>query len=393
MRINRALQTKKAFYLFLGLHSLLFGVFPFYLPVYLWQGGFDLVQISLLIAVTGVGFQAGLWGWDRLRNVLTLQQLFLCTTLCFFLLLGTVFLVGQSIGSAVCLTFAYGFYNSFFWTTQRALFVEVTDPNRAGQAYGNFQLFVFAALQIGILAGGWLLQADSFIWLVVFCACVAVSGNTLLLSAGGEYPDSMTSTPSLDWNTVTRFKDEHHSRTMFLVDGGFLFLESYFWVISLFLLAHESFTRLGVVVIVLALIFGGLFFLLKNTIDRLGKRRMFILAVGLYALSWVLRAVVADDLPLLYLFVLLVLITFATSFFRLALNKRFYDLARESGAHRYLILKSYYSQTSLIVCFIVFAGIASLISDPAVFLDSIYIAAALVAPVFAVYGARRYRHD
>ena len=113
----------------------------------------------------------------------------------------------------------------------------------------------------------------------------------------------------------------------------------------------------------LGAIFGGLFFIVKNSIDRLGKQQMFILAVVLYSLSWVIRALINDELSLLVLFILLVLVTFATSFFRLALNKRFYDLARESGAHRYLILKSYYSQLSLIVCFLIIALLASIVVD------------------------------
>ena len=203
----------------------------------------------------------------------------------------------------------------------------------------------------------------------------------------------MQKTPALGWKSVLQFRDAHHSRTMFLVDGGFLFLESFFWVISLFLLAHESFTTLGVIVIVLAVIFGGLFFMLKNTIDRLGKRRVFLFAVALYSLSWAIRAIVSDELSLLMLFVLLVIVTFATSFFRLALNKRFYDLARESGAHRYLIMKSYYSQSSLIVSFLLIALLATVITEPAELLKTVYVVAAVVAPVFALYGSRRYRMD
>ena len=385
-------QDKKTFYLYLGMHSLLIGVFPFYVPVYLWQSGLDLAQISLLIAVTGMGFYLSLWSWDRLRHRVGLNHLLLLVTLLFFLLLASVPMVERSTVSAFFLALAYGTYNGFFWTTQRALFIEVMDPNRAGQAYGNFQLFVFAALQLGILAGGWLLQSNGFGWLIVFCACVAAVGGVLLTVTRPVYPPAMQGTESLTWKVIYGFKDEHNSRLMFIADGFFLFLESFFWVISLFLLAHESFTRLGLVVIVLAVIFGGLFFVLKDSIDRLGKRQMFLLAVALYSMSWAIRSLVKDELSLLVLFVLLVLVTFATSFFRLALHKRFYDLARETGAHRYLILKSYYTQASLIVSFLVIALIASVIDDALPTLQFVYIAAACIAPVFALYGARHYQN-
>ena len=386
-------QDKKTFYLYLGMHSLLIGVFPFYVPVYLWQSGLDLAQISLLIAVTGMGFYLSLLSWDRLRHRVGLNHLLLLVTLLFFLLLASVPMVERSTVSAFFLALAYGTYNGFFWTTQRALFIEVMDPNRAGQAYGNFQLFVFAALQVGILAGGWLLQSNGFGWLIVFCAGIALFGSVLLVATKPVYPDALQDTKTLTWKVISSFKDEHKSRSMFVVDGFFLFLESFFWLISLFLLAHESFTRLGLVVIVLAVIFGGLFFVLKDTIDRLGKRQMFLLAVALYSVSWVIRSMVDDELSLLALFILLVLITFATSFFRLALNKRFYDLARENGAHRYLILKSYYTQASVIVSFLVIALIATVIDDVLLLLQLLYIAAACIAPVFALYGAGRYRQD
>jgi MFS family permease len=386
-------SDKKTFYLFLGLHSLLIGVFPFYVPVYLWQSGLDLFAISILVAVTGVGFQVGLLAWDRLRHIVSLNRLFMIAAVLLLLLLLSATQVAHTLTSALWLALSYGVYNSFFWTTQRALFVEVMDPNRTGQAYGNFQLFVFAALQLGILAGGWLLQSDGFFWLVCFCAVTALAGAFLLTATKPSYPLAMQKTPALRWQSIVQFKDAHHSRTMFLVDGCFLFLESFFWVISLFLLAHESFTTLGVIVIVLAVIFGGLFFMLKNTIDRLGKRRVFLFAVALYSLSWAIRAIVSDELSLLMLFVLLVIVTFATSFFRLALNKRFYDLARESGAHRYLIMKSYYSQSSLIVSFLLIALVATVVTDPVELLTIVYVAAAFAAPVFALYGSRRYRMD
>jgi len=384
-------QDKKTFYLYLGLHSLLIGVFPFYVPVYLWQNGLNLSQISLLISVTGVGFLCGLWCWDRLRQRISLNRLFLLVSVFLVLLLCSVSFVGRSVVSALCLALSYGLYNSFFWTTQRALFVEVIDPARSGQAYGNFQLFVFAALQIGILAGGWLLQYGSFNWLIACCIAIAVIGNVMLTATKPMYPAAMRQTPTINWQAISNFKDSYGSRTMFVLDGGFLFLESFFWVISLFLLAHESFTRLGLVVIVLGAIFGGLFFFLKNSIDRLGKQQMFLLAVVLYSLSWAIRVLIDEKLPLLGLFVLLVLITFATSFFRLALNKRFFDLARESGAHRYLILKSYYSQLSLIVCYLAIAMLAITIVDVQQVLKTIYVIAACMAPAFALYGAKRYR--
>ncbi|MFT5506687.1 MAG: hypothetical protein ACI8XC_004415, partial [Gammaproteobacteria bacterium] len=33
--------NSNTFYQYLGLHSLLIGIFPFYIPVYLWKQGFS----------------------------------------------------------------------------------------------------------------------------------------------------------------------------------------------------------------------------------------------------------------------------------------------------------------------------------------------------------------
>jgi MFS family permease len=386
--------ANQTFYLYLGLHSLLIGMFPFYLPVFMWQQGGGMASVALLIAIAGGGFNAGLWCWDRLRHRLTLNQMFLITSLLLFALLLNVRQYGSGLAAMLALGFSYGLYNSFFWTTQRAMFIEVSDPSRSGRAYGNFQLFVFALLQAGILIGGWLLERDDFDLLLLASIVIAAAGSAMLFVSKPVYPSGLRSLPAMSLAAVFSFRDTEHSRTMFVVDGLFLFLESFFWVISLFLLSRESFTTLGIVVIVLALIFGGLFYLLKNTIDRLGVRRVFTLAVMLYGCSWLLRAYVNESMHLLTLFVVLVLITFATSFFRLALNKRFYDLARQTPhPHRYLVTKSYYSQLSITGSFAVLALLAWLVSEPQTLLRSAYWLAALLTPLFLLYGANRYRSN
>ena len=65
----------RTFYQFLGLHSLLIGIFPFYLPVYLWKQGFDITEISYFISISGAGFCLGMWVWDRLRLKVSLTSI------------------------------------------------------------------------------------------------------------------------------------------------------------------------------------------------------------------------------------------------------------------------------------------------------------------------------
>ncbi|MDD9854890.1 MAG: hypothetical protein OXU88_01780 [Gammaproteobacteria bacterium] len=378
--------TTRTFYLYLGLHSLLIGIFPFFVPVYLWKANYGLGAVSVFIALAGFGFCAGLWAWDRLRLRIDLVSMIALSLLLELLLLLNVYVLDMdmTVPVLVSLGLCYGIYNCFFWTTQRALFFEIIEPANSGRKYGNFQIFVGALLQVGILLGSLLLERGSLILVIALSGIAALVGFLLLLAGKPEYPGVLTATPALRLREVFAFRDRHASRAIFMLDGVYLFLESYFWVISLFLIARESFTKLGIMVLSLAVIFGILFYLLKNTIDRLGGARVYRLAVLLYAASWGLRALTDETLSLELLFIMLVLITFSTSMFRLAFNKRFYDIAKQTLGHRYLVLKSYYSQAAIFILFIVFGWAVA--GADAGLLAPVYWAAALVALAYFIYG-------
>lgn len=386
-------DTTRTFYLYLGLHSLLIGIFPFFVPVYLWKAGYGIGAVSVFIALAGLGFCVGLWAWDRLRLRIDLVSMIALSLLLELLLLLNVYVLDMdmTVPVLVSLGLCYGIYNCFFWTTQRALFFEIIEPANSGRKYGNFQIFVGALLQVGILLGSLLLEHGSLILVIALSGITALVGFLILLANKPEYPGALTATPALRLREVIRFRDRHASRAIFMLDGAYLFLESYFWVISLFLIARESFTKLGVMVLSLAVIFGILFYLLKNTIDRLGRARVYRLAVVLYAASWGLRALTDEKLSLELLFILLVLITFSTSMFRLAFNKRFYDIAKQTIGHRYLVLKSYYSQAALCVMFIAFGWAVA--GASAAILPPLYWAAALIALIYFIYGTATGKTD
>lgn len=382
----------RIFYLYLGVHSLLIGIFPFFIPVYLWKEGYGFGPLSIFIAIAGLGFCLGLWAWDRLRLKIDLGSMIALSLLLEMLLLLSVYMLDRmTLPPLVSLGICYGVYNCFFWTSQRALFFEIIEPANSGRKYGNFQIFVGALLQIGILLGGLLLERAGFIYIVVLSAIVALAGFMILLVNKPEYPAALNRTAALRLREVITFTDADASRPIFILDGVYLFLESYFWVISLFLIAHESFTKLGIIVLSLAVIFGILFYLLKNTIDQLGRKRVYQLAVVLYAVSWVLRALTDDKTPLELLFLLLVVITFNTSIFRLVMNKRFYDIAKLTLSHRYLVLKSYYSQAAIFVLFLLFGWAVIQFDYDVDVLTPVYWAAALASLAYLIYGAKRYR--
>jgi predicted MFS family arabinose efflux permease len=384
--------NSNTFYQYLGLHSLLIGIFPFYIPVYLWKQGFGIGDISLFIAFSSIGFCVGLWIWDRLRQVISLSALIAVSLMLEIILLLNVHALEMNFHILLALGISYGAYNCFYWTTQRALFFDLIDLESSGRKYGNFQIFVGASLQIGILIGGLLLEYTSFIYLLVVSSLIGFCGYFMVTRHKPLYPKTLIEHGSLKLADVIRFKDEDHSKLIFTIDGVFLFAESFFWVITLFMLAHESFYELGVMILSLAAIFGVLFFLLKNVIDRLGKRRVYILAVYLYALSWVLRALTSDQLPLDQLYISLVVITFCTTFFRLAMNKRFYDLAKLTRSHDYLVLKSYYTQFAIMIIFATFGVLTFQLEADETLINIVYWASAALALVYLMYGAQRHSY-
>jgi len=330
------------FYQFLGVHSLLIGLLPFFIPVYLWGNGYRLFDLCLLIGVSGLTFTACLSVWQRLAASLPLAGLISLTFVLECSLVLLLIVSGDARWLPVVLGVANGAYNAFFWTTQRTLFIRLLGDNDAGRQYGNFQIFVTVFLKVGILIGGMLLDAEGLPWLLMLSAVIGLCGSLWFWHQLDREP--LCQEEKVDLGESLRYTDSAGSKPVFIIDGLFLFLESHFWTLSLFLMVKEDYSRLGFVVVVLALAFALIFYLLKNSIDRFAGQNIYTVSVGLYAMSWLLRVLVTEDLPSQWLLILLIVITFCSSFFRLAFNKRFFDLARRQGSVRYLLVKSYVSQ-------------------------------------------------
>jgi hypothetical protein len=200
-----------------------------------------------------------------------------------------------------------------------------------------------------------------------------------------QFPTSMQQQETLSLRAVAGFTDRYNSRLIFAIDGIFLYLESYFWLISLFLVVGESFLRLGVLVIVLAVILGILFFLIKNRIDRLDKQTVYVCAVVLYMVSWGLRGTLSEVMNLSMQLCLLMVVAFCTSFFRLAFNKRFFDTAQKSTLYHYLFMKSYFSQIFLAIGFGLIGLLVSGFTGVSSVLNICYWLAGLTAGVYLLY--------
>jgi len=370
----KRLDEPLPFYSFLAAHSLLIGLLPFFLPVFLWGHGFKLADVALLISATGAGFAFNLRFWQQAAKKFTTRDLLIATfaieaLLVVALLLATVALEPTSSSSSYNFSISFlalfigcvsGTYNAWFWTTQRTLFLAMTQASNTGRQYGNFQIFVTIFLKAGILIGGLLLEST--------------------------YSRTGIDGPSISLKSSLNYKDRCRSYPVFLLDGIFLFLESHFWLLTLFLLVREDFSSLGITVVALAIFFALTFYWLKNTIDQLKSHFVYWVATGLYTLSWLSRASVDSDMSLTVLSINLMLITFCSSFFRLAFNKRFFDLARSHNNVDYLLVKSYLSQVVLAVAY---AGLAIFLfqssTDGTNYFPIIYYAAAVLSVGYAMY--------
>jgi predicted MFS family arabinose efflux permease len=149
--------TPRLFFQFSGLHSLLIGLLPFFLPILLWKTGTSLGEVSAFIALTGLGFIITLWFWDRLRASNQWRSIIAISFIIEIILVGLL-AFDFSMPYLAGLALLNGAYNCFYWSTQRALFSDITTEHNTGKTFGNFQILVVVLLKLGILLGGYLLD-------------------------------------------------------------------------------------------------------------------------------------------------------------------------------------------------------------------------------------------
>ena len=386
----------RLFYQFSGVHSLLIGLLPFYLPALIWQNRLSLPDICWFVALNGVGYCLTLYLWDRLRRQLGWNKII---AISFFLELAVVgsVVVDHALAAIHFIAVLNGAYGCFFWMSQRLLFAQCSDSSNSGRKFGNFQIVVMVLLKTGILAGGylWQVQGAGSVFLVTLIIVIAAAIYHLCITLPAELTYSAEARVTI--KSVITFRDANQSRPVFFADGLFLFAESYFWVITLYLISGQDLSMLGVLVVSLSIVLAVIFYLIKNTLDRLNPQRIYILAVFGYALSWLLRALVDTEGANQWVYPAIVMIGFLTAFFRLAFNKRFFDLSKQTHTYDYLVIKSYYSQlgVALFYCLLGIAltvlatgkGPFSFFKDPAISLQIYYWLLAPGALIYLLYSS------
>lgn len=351
----------RLFYQFSGVHSLIIGLLPFYLPALMWQNGLTLSDICGFIALNGVGYLLTLYGWDRLRQHLGWNKIIAVSFILEMAVVGSI-VVDNSLSTIHFIALLNGAYGCFFWMSQRLLFVQCTDNSNTAKKFGNFQIVVMVLLKVGILAGGYLWQmwgATSVFWVTLTLVIPATFYHLYI-----DLPTALNNSTSVavKLKSVVAYRDDNQSCLVFFADGLFLFAESYFWVITLYFISGQNLSMLGVLVVSLSVLLAALFYVIKNTLDHLNSQRVYQLAVFGYGLSWLLRGVVDAESGNLWVYPVIVIIGFLTAFFRLGFNKRFFDLSKQRETHHYIVIKSYYSQLGVVV-FYSLIGIVMVVID------------------------------
>jgi hypothetical protein len=381
----------RTFYLFTGFHSFLLGLLPIFIPVILWDKGLAIDEIARFIALTGIGFLFALYYWDRLRAQHAWSKLisfsFITQGIFVILLVWGNLNVIVSIGAVI-----NGMAGCFYWSTQRLLFQAITEDKNTGNTFGNFQILVVVALKIGVLVGSYLLGMEYFIGLLTLSFIVSLLGFSLVRRAIER--DNQTpliafhQVPAFSLTEIIRFKDAHHSKLIFIIDGLFLFLESYFWVLTIYMLTQQNVMQLGLILVILSALLAVIFLVIKKQIDRINVQRIYYISVIGYALSWLLRGQFEQEMESGLLYSGLLLVAFLSNFFRLAFNKRFYDIARQDKPTGYILCKSYYSQMMLVVFFSLIAFLTKDVENPCQQLAFIYYLSIPFVFCYALYGRK-----
>lgn len=370
------------FYRFAGFHSLLIGLLPFYIPILLWQQGYRLVEISLFIAITGIGFVIAMSCWEALYKKAHWRTLLVASFVTELLLVSSL-IAEQSMVILIIAALLNGIYNCFYWITQRTMFSALTQQqaqSNTGKHYGNFQIIIVILLKAGILIGGYLLAENLLYWLLAISGLLSVIAMFMLPNNREATELAITNNGSeLGWRR----------QVIFALDGVFLFFESYFWVLTLYFITDNNVMNLGFLVVGLTIMLSLIFWLIKNKIDGLNQYYVFYAAVLLYALSWLFRGTINDQQEEYVIFGSIMLIAFLTSFFRLSFNKLFFDDANKKRPLDFILAKSYLSQGGMVVFFGVLALIITMVGETKTTLSLLYWCVVPIALLYALYPLSR----
>lgn len=381
MKVNRFnLSTANYFALFSASHSFIIGLLPFFLPVLIWQQTQSLSDLANFVSWTGAGYAITLVVWHKIFQkghwkILVFASFI--TEAC--LIYCTLFYLNEA--PLILLGLLNGVFNCCYWMLQRVLFNTISNNKNSGRLFGNLQLFLGFSLKLGILISGYLMVSNP--WLIFSLSSVISITFSYIAYKDVSAHQMVYTTPSQEimgshqsnFKVSISWKDKF----IFIIDGPFLYLESYLWVLSIYLLTDGSNEAFSITVIAISLALGVIFFFVKNIIDKQEQQQFYQLTIVLYLLSWLARGFVDPQWNAFMISLVLLTIAFATALFRLYFNKRFYDRAKQHASYQYIYCKSLYSQISIGVFF---AILAFTFADNTLTLNHLYW---LVLPITLIY--------
>lgn len=374
------------FTLFSALHSFIIGLLPFYLPILIWQQSPQLGLLTEFIAWTGAGFIIALLGWHKLfslgywRSLVVLSFVFELTLI--YLAVFHLDTMSLDTINLLFLGILNGLFNCSYWMLQRVLFNTLSNATNSGRLFGNLQLILGLSLKLGILLGGYFMQLAPGL---IFLLCLIMAVWFCVMSLSSMTAQQFTSPTAHDNTAINKIirnqtviyqspihqapihqaqlhqkqirqqqintKISLRDKIVFLVDGPFLYLESYLWVLSIFHLSNNDTGQFSLTIIALSIALGIIFYFIKNTIDKQSQYRLYQIATLLYFCGWLLRGWVTPQWSGLTISLTLLGVAFATALFRLYFNKRFFDKAKQQASYHYLLSKSVYSQMGICLFF------------------------------------------
>ena len=168
-------NDSKAFFFFSAIHSILTGLFIFYIPLLLWSEFQSFSLLCFFIAIGGISYLGILRIFEKLLKTTPLSlliQISLWVPLVNFL----VFLLFFD-SFPLLLAIPYGIYMCFYYMLHRFLFFEITKKHNSGKTFGNFQILVLIFLKISMLGSAFFIEKEQFLILLFLSIIVILYGN------------------------------------------------------------------------------------------------------------------------------------------------------------------------------------------------------------------------
>ncbi len=353
MQIN---NFTKLLYVLLFINSFISGIFGIFIPLFLYNIGFSFSDISFFIAFNAISFFLFLFILERIISKINLNNLIKLTFFIYFLFISSIFFLKEIKYFIIIIAIFNGIYLCLFWKIHRLIFLKSINNFDIGKKFSNIQILIIIITQISILLGSIILEKFGFEY-IYYLSSILIFLSFLLLSNNFKTNKGnnliFKNYKAMSLKEILNFKDKYNSKLIFLIDGIFLFLESYFWLLIVFLYVKLNFISIGLIIVSIGIFFSIIYYFIRKNIDKSNSKKIFKIIILLYSFSWFLRIIFDYGENKILNFIIIGIIGFITILFRLVYNKIFFKIAKNTLNEKYIFLKSYYTQFVISIFFII----------------------------------------